>query len=38
MYSNIGSHSNTMIFNEKPGDINALMAQVSSILNNKIIK
>lgn len=32
MYGDIGSKSNTMIFSDKPGDLNALMAQASSIV------
>lgn len=34
MYSDIGQKSNTMIFNDRPADITALMAQVSTILKN----
>lgn len=33
MYSDIGQKSNTMIFSEKPGDLNALMAQASAVVN-----
>lgn len=32
MYGDIGQKSNTMIFNERPADFNALMAQATSIL------
>ncbi len=32
MYSDIGNKSNTMIFSERPGDINALMAQATSVV------
>lgn len=32
MYGRIGSQSNTMIFNERPADINSLMAQASSVM------
>ena len=32
MYGLMGSQSNTMIFSERPGDLNALMAQASAIL------
>lgn len=33
MYGEIGSKSNTMIFNDKPGDVNALLAQASMVMN-----
>jgi hypothetical protein len=33
MYGEIGSKSNTMIFNDRPGDINALMAQAAAVVN-----
>jgi regulator of protease activity HflC (stomatin/prohibitin superfamily) len=33
MYSDIGQKSNTMIFNDRPADINALMAQASAVMN-----
>jgi hypothetical protein len=33
MYADIGQKSNTMIFSERPADINALMAQASAVLN-----
>jgi len=33
MYSDIGQKSNTMIFNERPADLNALMAQASAVMN-----
>lgn len=33
MYSDIGNKSNTMIFSERPADINALMAQAGSVLS-----
>jgi len=32
MYGEIGSTSNTMLFQEKPGDLNALLAQASAVL------
>lgn len=32
MYADIGQKSNTMIFNDKPADVNALMAQAASVL------
>ena len=32
MYGDIGQKSNTMIFNDRPADVNALMAQAGSIL------
>ena len=31
MYGEMGKQSNTMIFSERPGDVNALMAQASAI-------
>lgn len=31
MYGDIGQKSNTMFFSEKPGDVNALMAQAATI-------
>ena len=33
MYGEIGSKSNTMIFSERPADINALLAQVSAVMS-----
>ncbi len=33
MYAEIGSKSNTMIFNDRPADINALLAQVGTVMN-----
>ena len=36
MYGEIGSKSNTMIFSEKPGDINALMAQAALVMNSTL--
>jgi regulator of protease activity HflC (stomatin/prohibitin superfamily) len=33
MYSQIGSQSNTMIFNDKPADINALLAQAKAVMS-----
>ena len=35
MYSEIGQKSNTMIFNERPADINALLAQASMVVSGK---
>lgn len=32
MYADIGQKSNTMIFNDRPADINALMAQAGTVL------
>lgn len=32
MYGDIGQKSNTMIFNDRPADVNALMAQAGSVL------
>jgi hypothetical protein len=37
MYGEMGSKSNTMIFNERPADFNALLAQASSIMQAKKI-
>ena len=42
MYSDIGQKSNTMIFSDRPGDVNALMAQAATVIqslpmNNKPI-
>ena len=37
MYSDIGQKSNTMIFSDRPADVNALLAQASTVvkaLNN----
>ena len=34
MYSDIGQKNHTMIFSERPGDINALLAQASAVLTN----
>ena len=34
MYGVMGSKSNTMIFSDKPADINALLAQASTIINS----
>jgi hypothetical protein len=36
MYASIGSHSNTMIFSDKPGDINALIAQATSVVGRAL--
>lgn len=33
MYGEMGQKSNTMIFSEKPGDVNALFAQASAIFS-----
>jgi hypothetical protein len=32
MYASMGKTSNTMIFSERPADINALMAQAATVL------
>lgn len=32
MYSDMGQKSNTMIFSERPGDVNALLAQAQAVL------
>ncbi|CAM9904947.1 unnamed protein product [Chrysoparadoxa australica] len=34
MYGEMGQKSNTMLFTEKPGDVNSLMAQAATVLNN----
>ncbi len=34
MYGEMGSKSNTMIFSERPGDVNALIAQASAIVGS----
>lgn len=34
MYSDIGSKSNTMIFSERPGDVNNLLAQAAAIVGS----
>jgi regulator of protease activity HflC (stomatin/prohibitin superfamily) len=34
MYSDIGQKSNTMIFSDRPGDVNALMNQADAVLNS----
>lgn len=33
MYSDIGQKSNTMIFSERPADVQTLMAQANAVLN-----
>jgi C-terminal region of band_7 len=33
MYADMGQKSNTMIFSDRPGDINALFAQAASVLS-----
>ena len=33
LFAVIGKTSNTMIFNDKPADVNALLAQASSVIN-----
>eukprot|EP01038_Epipyxis_sp_PR26KG_P004862 gene4862-6813_t len=38
MYSDIGQKSNTMIFSDKPADVNALMAQASAVMKSLEIK
>ena len=32
MYSDIGQKSNTMIFSDRPADVNALMAQAAAVM------
>ena len=34
MYSEIGSKSNTMIFSDRPGDVNALLAQAAAVFSS----
>jgi len=34
MYSDIGQKSNTMIFSDRPADVNALMAQASTVVQS----
>jgi hypothetical protein len=34
MYGEMGAKSNTMIFSDKPGDVNALIAQAATIVNS----
>jgi hypothetical protein len=36
MYGDIGQKSNTMIFSERPADVNALLAQAAAVFGNKI--
>lgn len=38
MYSDIGQKSNTMIFNDRPADVNALLAQATAVLKSTEIK
>lgn len=33
MYGEMGAQSNTMIFSDKPGDLNALLAQAAAVVN-----
>ena len=33
MYASIGEKSNTMIFNDRPADANALLAQASAVIS-----
>jgi len=35
MYADIGQKSNTMIFNDRPGDVNALLAQAGAVLQTQ---
>mmetsp|Transcript_24768 Transcript_24768/g.36531 ORF Transcript_24768/g.36531 Transcript_24768/m.36531 type:complete len:357 (-) Transcript_24768:74-1144(-) len=35
MYADIGQKSNTMIFSDRPADVNALLAQASAVLNSQ---
>lgn len=32
MYAEMGQQSNTMIFSDRPGDVNALIAQAAAIV------
>jgi hypothetical protein len=34
MYSDIGQKSNTMVFSDRPADVNALMAQASLVVGS----
>ena len=34
MYSDIGQKSNTMIFSDRPADVNALIAQASAVVRS----
>lgn len=34
MYSDIGQKSNTMIFSDRPADVNALLAQASTVVRS----
>ena len=34
MYSDIGQKSNTMIFSDRPADVNALLAQASTVVQS----
>ena len=34
MYADIGQKSNTMIFNDRPADVNALIAQAATVLKS----
>lgn len=34
MYGQMAAQSNTMIFSDRPADVNALMAQAAAIMNN----
>ena len=34
MYGDIGQKSNTMIFSDRPGDVNALLAHASTIIKS----
>ena len=38
MYGEMGSQSNTMIFSDKPGDFNTLLAQAAAVLKNTNLK
>ena len=38
MYGQMGSTSNTMLFQERPADLNALLAQASAVLSNPVSK
>jgi hypothetical protein len=34
MYSDIGQKSNTMIFSDRPADVNALLAQATAVVRS----
>lgn len=34
MYGDMGQKSNTMIFSDRPGDVNALLAQAAAVMQS----